>query len=288
MYKEWMNKKRTNNNSRLKNDNDKRLWVRLLDGKSEQEVEPINLVFDETDKFNEVVKKYILNDMREHNQCFITIMAYNLMWTHDGKFKILNLTTDDRLGHLRIVRRKHIDDWLKDYLEWYRNAMKEQETEGSCFVYIGWICFHVEMFPLLTYVGHKHPTPFFIGYAILDMSKNIIYDFYYNVLKNTCDKVELLGQDTDSLIVQLNDNGNVVHKMCDMYKLFDFLKMDNTSYFYGQLVKYYEQEVDNSKFPSLKSFFNFNKSCRVHFEGQTQRTSHHGVRRTETVDILSG
>ena len=29
--------------------------------------------------------------------------------------------------------------------------------------------------------------PFFIGFAILDMSKHIIYDFYYNVLKNTFD-----------------------------------------------------------------------------------------------------
>ena len=27
--------------------------------------------------------------------------------------------------------------------------------------------------------------PFFIEFAILDMCKHIIYDFYYNVLKNT-------------------------------------------------------------------------------------------------------
>ena len=29
--------------------------------------------------------------------------------------------------------------------------------------------------------------------AILDMSKHIIYDFYYNVIKTTFDNVELLG-----------------------------------------------------------------------------------------------
>ena len=34
--------------------------------------------------------------------------------------------------------------------------------------------------------------PFFIGFAILDMSKHIIYNFYYNVLKNTFDNVLLL------------------------------------------------------------------------------------------------
>ena len=73
--------------------------------------------------------------------------------------------------------------------------------------------------------------PFFIGFAILDMSKHIIYDFYYNVLKNTFDNVELLKHETDSLIVQLTDKGNIVYKMCEMYKSFDFSELDNTSYF---------------------------------------------------------
>ena len=91
MYKEWMKEKRTKKDFRLKNDDDKRLWVRLPGEKSDEEVEPINLIFDETDEFNEVLKKFIINGMREYNQCFITIMAYNLMLTH-----ILNLT-DDRL-----------------------------------------------------------------------------------------------------------------------------------------------------------------------------------------------
>ena len=104
-----MNEKRTKKDFRLKNNDDNRLWVLLPDEKSEEEVEPINLVFDESEEFNEIVKKYILNGMREYNQCFITIMAYNLMWTHAGEAKILNLT-DDRLGHLRIVRRDRINE----------------------------------------------------------------------------------------------------------------------------------------------------------------------------------
>ena len=152
MYKDWMNEKRTKKDFRLKNDDDNRLWVRLPGEKSDEEVEPINLVFDETDEFNEVLKKFIINGMREYNQCFITIMAYNLMWTHDGVAKILNLT-DDRLGHLRIVRRERIDEWIEDYLKWYRNGVEEQETEESYFVYIGWIGFHVEMIPLRACVG---------------------------------------------------------------------------------------------------------------------------------------
>ena len=121
--------------------------------------------------------------------------------------------------------------------------------------------------------------PFFLGFAILDMSKHIIYDFYYNVLKTTFDNVELLGQDTDSLIVQLSDKGNIVHKICEMYKSFYFSELDNTSYFYGQLVNYYEQEVDKSKFPSLSSFLNFKKKLL----GPIFKDEHNGHRITEFV-----
>ena len=55
---------------------------------------------------------------------------------------------------------------------------------------------------------HNVVKPFFIGFAILDMSKHIIYDFYYNVLKNTFDNVELLGQDIELLGPKLKDEHN--------------------------------------------------------------------------------
>ena len=106
----------------------------VVSNNREEEVEPINLVFDESIEFIEVAKKYILNGVREHNQCFITMMAYNLMWTHAGEPKILNLT-DDRLGHLRILHRDHIEECIEDYLRWYRNAVEEQKTEESWSVY---------------------------------------------------------------------------------------------------------------------------------------------------------
>ena len=130
-------------------------------------MEPINLVFDESEEFNEVAKKYILNGLHDYPQCFITIMAYNLMWTQDGELKIFNLT-DNRLGHFRIIHKDHIDDWLEDYLRWYRNGVEEQETEGSDFVYRGWIGFHIEMFPLRTFVGCKHHTPLILGYTVVN------------------------------------------------------------------------------------------------------------------------
>ena len=92
MYKEWMNEKRTKKHFRTKNDDEKRIWVHLSDGKSEEEVEPLNLMIDESDEFSEVAKKYILNGMCDYPQGFITIMTYNLMWTQDGELEILNLT----------------------------------------------------------------------------------------------------------------------------------------------------------------------------------------------------
>ena len=127
----------------------------------------------------------------------------------------------------------------------------------------------------------KVEKPFFIGFAILDMSKHIIYDFYYNVLKTTFDKVELLWQDTDSLIVQLSDKSSIVHKMCEMYKSFDFSELDKSSYFYGQPVNYYEQEVDKSKFPTLSSFLDFNKKL----PGPIFNNEHNGHRITEFVGL---
>ena len=80
MYREWMNEKRTKKYFHIHKDNDeKRIWVLFPDGKNEEEVEPLNLMIDESEEFNEVVKKYILNRMSDYPQCFITIMAYNLM-----------------------------------------------------------------------------------------------------------------------------------------------------------------------------------------------------------------
>ena len=85
----------------------------------------------------------------------------------------------------------------------------------------------------------------------------------------------------DSLIVQLSGKGNIVHKMCDMYKSLDFSELDNTSYFNGQLVKYYEYEVDKSKFPSLESFLNFIKKL----PGPIFKDEHNGHCITEFVGL---
>ena len=66
-----------------------------------------------------------------------------------------------------------------------------------------------------------------------------------------------------------------------MYKSFDFSELDHTSYFYGELVKYYEHEVDISKFPSLESLLNFNKKL----PSPIFKDEHNGHRITEFVGL---
>ena len=66
-----------------------------------------------------------------------------------------------------------------------------------------------------------------------------------------------------------------------MYKSFGFSELDNTSYFYGEHVKYYEHEVDKSKFPSLNSFLNFNKKL----PGPIFKDEHNGHRIKEFVGL---
>ena len=66
-----------------------------------------------------------------------------------------------------------------------------------------------------------------------------------------------------------------------MYKSIDFSELDNTSYFYGELVKYYDHEVDKSKFPSLESFLNFN----MKLPGPIFKDEHNGHRITEFVGL---
>ena len=64
--------------------------------------------------------------------------------------------------------------------------------------------------------------PIFIGMSVLDQSKVIMYNFYYNILKTQYgNMVELVYTDTDSLILLIKTE-DVYKDMAEMHKHFDF------------------------------------------------------------------
>lgn len=102
--------------------------------------------------------------------------------------------------------------------------------------------------------------PFFIGFAILDLSKYIMYDVYYNVLKKNFDTT-LLAQDTDSLMVNLRSEQDIETKLCKLYNYFDFSELKEGTRMHNALKKYYDNNEDKvqSKFTSFEQFINNNK-----------------------------
>ena len=66
-------------------------------------------------------------------------------------------------------------------------------------------------------VAHKksavfYNKPYCIGFSILDISKYIMYDYYYNVLRKyfvDYTRVQLLYSDTDSLLMIFSINESV-------------------------------------------------------------------------------
>jgi len=74
--------------------------------------------------------------------------------------------------------------------------------------------------------------PIYIGMSILDISKNCMYDFYYNVMKEKYgEKIKLLYMDTDSLIMEIRTDdfyADVRNKLIDEFDTSDYPK--NNSY----------------------------------------------------------
>ena len=63
--------------------------------------------------------------------------------------------------------------------------------------------------------------PIYIGMSILDISKNCMYDFYYDVMKNKYnDELSLLYMDTDSLIMKIKTD-NFYSDVKNMINEFD-------------------------------------------------------------------
>lgn len=125
---------------------------------------------------------------------------------------------------------------------------------------------------------HNILKPLYIGNAILDMSKYWIYKFYYQRLKTSFDNVQLLGQDTDSLIIKVKSE-NVSHVIAENYKYYDFSEIAKDSEMYNYLKNYYENNLTNV-FDSFKDFLNYNKKVPGPFKDE-----HNGYKVLEFVGL---
>ena len=64
--------------------------------------------------------------------------------------------------------------------------------------------------------------PIYLGTSILDISKTLIYDFYYNYIKKKYDdKTDLLMTDTDSLLIEIETDDCYKDISPDVNKWFD-------------------------------------------------------------------
>ena len=64
--------------------------------------------------------------------------------------------------------------------------------------------------------------PVYVGQAILDLSKTLMFDFHYNYIKKKYkDKAELLFTDTDSLMFQIYTDDFYKDIPCDILEKFD-------------------------------------------------------------------
>ena len=74
--------------------------------------------------------------------------------------------------------------------------------------------------------------PIIIGFTILDISKVIMYDFHYNVVKKKYgDKAQLLFTDTDSLTYHI-ETDNIDIDLHKMRNYFDFSNYNENHYLY--------------------------------------------------------
>ena len=64
--------------------------------------------------------------------------------------------------------------------------------------------------------------PIYVGFCVLELSKYVMYDFYYNKLTHMFPNMKLLFTDTDSLMVEVRGEEDVYGIMNEHGECFDF------------------------------------------------------------------
>ena len=77
--------------------------------------------------------------------------------------------------------------------------------------------------------------PIYVGLTVLELSKELMYDFHYNFIKKNFD-AELLFTDTDSLAYEIK-SGDVYDEVFKHKDLFDFSNYPSDSKFFDETNK---------------------------------------------------
>ena len=93
-------------------------------------------------------------------------------------------------------------------------------------------------------VAHKkecvyYNKPYFVGFSILDISKYIMYDYFYNVLRKfspTPGSLDLLYSDTDSLLLKIRTR-NLLHDLKCLESTLDFSNIPSNHILYDDSKK---------------------------------------------------
>ena len=125
-------------------------------------------------------------------------------------------------GRTMMNVRKHVDIKLISEGNKYTKYVSKPNFEKSTFFDKNLAAVHMKRTMI------KFNQPIYVGVAILDISKTLMYDFYYRLKERYGDKIKLLYTDTDSLIISINteDFYEDMKGMIDEFDTSDY-KKDN-------------------------------------------------------------
>ena len=112
--------------------------------------------------------------------------------------------------------RKHVDVKLVNNQKKMQQLASRSNFKTFKIFTESFVAFEIKKMKLLL------NRPIYVGFSILDLSKVLMYDFYYNVLKSKYnDRIRLLFTDTDSLCVHIHAK-DVYKDMLEQTDLYDF------------------------------------------------------------------
>ena len=99
----------------------------------------------------------------------------------------------------------------------------------------------------------RHTKPYAIGYAVLELSKHFMYDFYYNKLLQTFSfkDIDLGFSDTDSLCFSLYSKNGYLYALKKLQPFIDFSNYPKNHLFFSEAHKkelgYFKDELEGTK-----------------------------------------